>query len=67
VGKNRAPQITMVDEIMKFDLGVVDKDVMNVASEEGTLVKLNIILKKFEAKDPQKQKVLCQILDKKMP
>jgi hypothetical protein len=67
-GRNRAPQTTMVDEIMKFDLGV-DKDIINVASEEGTLVKLNIILKKFpnEAKDPQKQKVLCQILDKKMP
>ncbi len=67
-GKNRAPQSTLVDEINNFDLGV-DKDIMNVASEEATLVQLNTILKKFpnEARDPQKQKVICQILDKKMP
>ena len=58
-GKNRAPQSTLVDEINNFDLGV-DKDIINVASEEATLVQLHILLKKFpnEARDPQKQKDL---------
>ena len=67
-GKNRAPLNTLVDEINNFDLGV-NVNIMDTASEEATLVRLNILLQKFpnEAKDPHKQKVLCQILDKKMP
>jgi hypothetical protein len=54
-------------ELGKKDLGV-EKDILNIASEEATLGKLNALIEKFPAEldDPEKQIVLCIIMTKKM-
>jgi hypothetical protein len=66
-GRNRALQTSLTEEIREFDLGV-EKDILNIASEEATLGKLNALIEKFPAEldDPEKQIVLCIIMTKKM-